>query len=999
MATTPDRLMSNRYRTPPSDDPTDPNSPNYDPTLASAYSGGGSISPAPPASNPVAQGVPNQYGGTFDANNDPSKQMGQNRMKWAGQGDAINTELTNQISGYGNLAEGYRNQADSAYGGLQAQSGYTPGQEGQINVDYSKYQTDPNALQQRQLTSDEQSGIAGDPSAGFNARDPSGILDATNQGNANLETATTGLQLGLKGSYDPSQVNESGTYGDTASKVVTGETGKLDTANTAAGLSLDPAFAGRYRMTPQQQQDIVTAAGTTVGNAAQTQKDDIARRAAAEGNTSPAALAAMEARIQNQAEATAGDSMTNARIAASNAAAQREQTLQGMELGSAQDIASRQAQAAETESSQFMDAAKANELMRMSGAKTVADLGLTAANIGGQAGINTAGKEQQMDVNAAALNQQTAVGQTDLAEQEAAARAAALAANRQGTTADIQNTEYGQGMQTGAATSGGAQTTGNAQIAGMNSYRNYLTGQQGAAQTGATTATGQQIQNMGTQGNLVNTASGQKSSQDQASSAADQGWVNTGLNALKLKGGGVVEKPGLYQIGESGPEMVIKLGDKPGASRYRDSPRYSAGGVVPNPSAGLPRFADGGIIRKPTLGVIGEEGPEARIPLQTDAPDPFYGQNQDSGLSQDDGLGTDTNQSVTPDPNALHTGQSIQPSDPVANPNAATDGTDTDTIPDPASQIQAPRLFARRPGSQPLQTDAQTPPQQPQMPPTMFSRPYDSSGNPVQPSQNATANQAVSSVQNNQAQPQPVTSPGSQGTGQPQNPNQSTLPISGSINFGGSGNQSQPSMYRAQAGGVFDKPTPAIVGEDGPEQVIPLDNPDPTKDNPFTKASKFFKSSQSGVSPVGQAITTGVNKVTGSGYDPNKYLVPQAISSGLKALGRRYGARDNSGISGGGIPNPTEDAEISGGGQPMDMYASGGIVDKPTIAMLADKGPEMVVPLTPRPNQKVTPGMMPQKISQVPVSTKSRYRTPIGVSGNHPPLRNNLPLVPNRLQR
>lgn len=120
----------------------------------------------------------------------------------------------------------------------------------------------------------------------------------------------------------------------------------------------------QIQMTPQQQQDIVTRAGISAGTNTAASVD-AANRAAAAAGGSPSAVMAYRARAGRQIGQQAGDAMTDARVAASNAAAQREEnvgqarmgqqnqglgyfnSLQDMYNSNAQNAANRQEQASQ----------------------------------------------------------------------------------------------------------------------------------------------------------------------------------------------------------------------------------------------------------------------------------------------------------------------------------------------------------------------------------------------------------------------------------------------------------------------------------------------------------------------------------------------------------------------------------------------------------------------------------------------------------------------------
>lgn len=101
-------------------------------------------------------------------------------------------------------------------------------------------------------------------------------------------------------------------------------------ANGQGGYNADEL--SQIRMTPEQQQQMVTSAGISAGlrNSAAT---SAAQRASVAGGGNPQALATYRARAAASGAADAGDAMTNARVAASNAAAGRAQTIGNTRLG------------------------------------------------------------------------------------------------------------------------------------------------------------------------------------------------------------------------------------------------------------------------------------------------------------------------------------------------------------------------------------------------------------------------------------------------------------------------------------------------------------------------------------------------------------------------------------------------------------------------------------------------------------------------------------------
>lgn len=99
-------------------------------------------------------------------------------------------------------------------------------------------------------------------------------------------------------------------------------------------------------------------------------------------------------------------------------------------------------------------------------------------------------------------------------------------------------------------------------------------------------------------------------------------------------------------------------------------------------------------------------------------------------------------------------------------------------------------------------------------------------------------------------------------------------------------------------------------------------------------------------------------------FDPNPPAQPTMdANTAMQASGgppRMPPIQTSGGMPGLGIPgsptppsppSPYDPATTGAGSQPM---ANGGVVTKPTTALIGEDGPEMVVPLTHRPNAKVS---------------------------------------------
>lgn len=148
--------------------------------------------------------------------------------------------------------------------------------------------------------------------------------------------------------------------------------------------------------------------------------------------------------------------------------------------------------------------------------------------------------------------------------------------------------------------------------------------------------------------------------------------------------------------------------------------------------------------------------------------------------------------------------------------------------------------------------------------------------------------------------------------------------------------------------------------------------------------------------PVQYAPITGMAQPMDSMDTPAPAAAPQ-MDSGVPQMRAASPMAPESGMPGmtpapdgdGSQPVPADTPTAPNLTPPAPtQLADGSVVSKPTMALLGEKGPEAVIPLS-NPGAKVTPGMF----------TKSRYRRPTGPSSVHGPLHPLEPLAPSKLTR
>ncbi len=778
----------------------------------------------------------------------------QNRQAANARGNEINDYLKNREQYYYDNEDAYRGNADRAYGDLASVPGYTW---------------------------EEATGIVGNPGAGFGYYDPrklTGLADESATGLSRSAGDITESLRGAAGRYGEGVRSAADKYGTgitdaakAAGASVTGASGAnapairealnnelnwqggvygyqrgeneaalgdlesgLASSNDRDKLALNQDFAGEYRMSPAAQQRFRDVAGQTVRAQFQNLQDDAEMRAMAGGNVSPAALAAIKERLARQGASGAADAMTRAELTASQEAAGRLKDIEGMRLGTEQDISTRGANAAATRygakqgaardltamemqgidrntanriaaesalGSQAYDAAKTAAGYGVTGARDAADLGYRAADTAGQAGMNAETGASGYQFGAASQG------------------------GAQRLNTEQYNQQAGQGLATAADAAASARNTGiaNQRIAGQDKVRNYLTTEQGMAQQGRENATGQQIQTYGAQTGAANAATNAGTSAVNAGTAATQvgsqasqapgtfgkilGAATGVLGALgggagiaglkKMAKGGAADSPTEAMVGERGPEYV---GPPEGAATAIQQYQHSKGG--------------GNMQGRRRYGTVSRMGDDQ--PAQTYGGNPSYRRAFKPVSMRGDGYDVPGNQPGGA--NGMYGGYGQAPDQmPTQQMKSAVRYQAMDeSTPDMATGMTT--MMAQDQRQQ--QPQYEQPPSAPAAQPQQYGgymnqmQRKDGTESYASPMQPTVAPSSTGSGSAGATQPQPQ-----QQTATAQQPqSQSFSSPFGKMNFGNSGNTANP-MRR---GGIVTKPTRAIIGEDGPEVVIPL---------------------------------------------------------------------------------------------------------------------------------------------------------------------------------
>lgn len=548
-----------------------------------------------------------------------------NRKRVLQKGDQLAADAGSDVGQYqGAYGSGY-NESQQALSRLGATPGYTDEERQQIireqQLQGLQNGYDPNS---NFLTGDEFSSIYGDPNAAMRAYDPGTLSQlgvssdantraAAGQTAGNLRSNVSQLGKELDQSVDRSKLGLSGDYAKGVSNVLNTSAGDIHKSLDPSKLGISSDYSDALQFTPQDEEDIVDAAGTSEGNRFAGEEQNLRQKAIEQGNTSPAALAAMQERLNLQEGSAAGDAMTDARIKAKQARMGAAQGLEATRLGAEQYLSGQGVQGAEYLGNLGASEVGQQEQMRLGTEEDIAgrqaqnalakgQLGSQAEMFAGQQNLANENAIAGRDIGIEQGNQATGQKLLGAADQAASDRSASLAGNRQATEQGNQANTFNRGMQVQGQLAAGNKGVADQRIAGNAGYLAGQQHQQDMAQAGQTASRNTQLGTYNAENSGANQATQTGLAASQKPGLFDK-IVGTAIGAAGAAGGlirpktskadgGVVgvNGPEAAMVGENGPEMVV-------------------------PADGMQRYGGGKMVTKPTIAILGENGPEAVIPF------------------------------------------------------------------------------------------------------------------------------------------------------------------------------------------------------------------------------------------------------------------------------------------------------------------------------------------------------------------------------------------------
>lgn len=418
----------------------------------------------------------------------------------------------------------YQQQADHLYGGDATDSQfYNPQEQEGMRRTHERYgaQTTPEEYAAMFMTPEEIQASGGDPWAGLNRFDQEaqGIrsdidtqeqrsFDTLNEQDRNVRSVGDRYRTGASGALGR---GATGMRGAAYNQDLEG------TGSSVRGLYNDPNirasadFMENYKFGPEDTQDLEQLASSAVGTRYASEVEDIARKAAAQGNTSPMALAAMRERANQAAAREGADASVGARVQGRGLELETTRGREDVRLGAEQN----RARLGTSSELALGDMSQRQRAMQLSAEQSIRDAEL--GNESDQARFN-AGNEQNLadarlrtygDIGArrgraGEFIAGTGAGLAQGGDDRATSRANDLARNRQDTQRYTVGQRYNQGRQTALDSADIERGIADQRLDFNRERRGYTAGMQSGSQAGALTSMGQRQNFYGTRGNLRN---------------------------------------------------------------------------------------------------------------------------------------------------------------------------------------------------------------------------------------------------------------------------------------------------------------------------------------------------------------------------------------------------------------------------------------------------------------------------------------------------------------
>jgi len=524
---------------------------------------------------------------------DPYKMARSDRDITAGRGAQSWAETTGEMQKQKGLGEAFRMAGYEQYDPiLEGGGGYSPEEIQNIlrEDELGGLDLAPEELESMGYSPEEIQQVQGVPEAERKWFQPGRQEEIFGEGRKRQREAYEQAWGGMRSAVDPNALRIQGDFRPRLEAGAAATGTELRGIAGGPGLGVSERFQEKYPMTPEERRSIETLAAGDVGARYESAIDRINRQALAEGQGAPG-MGVARLRFENQAASDAARAMQEARLGASREAATREMGLETTRLGAERDIASRRAQAAALAGQMGQEALTTGEQMRMGAERDISSRLQRVAEVGGGMKLATEAGLSREEQDLARDIRDFGAGQERYIERTGQERAKGLADVRRDVAGYGAGERYRRGLLRNQLLSGRYAGIAGERLKQKEEARDWLMKQQEAARRGYETAGQQRISGQGVLGGQQATGTGQAAQYKIAKAQQPKWWerltgtVTGGLSALGGRFGG-------------------------GRGSSYSGPAYGFGG-----------FAKGGVVTKPTYALLGEEGPEAVVPLEREEED------------------------------------------------------------------------------------------------------------------------------------------------------------------------------------------------------------------------------------------------------------------------------------------------------------------------------------------------------------------------------------------
>lgn len=487
---------------------------------------------------PYAPPVPNVREGFYNGE-DPAAMIRNDRARAAATGDMMNQQLQDFRNSEDYYRQRYRARGDSAYNDIaEGRGGYRPNEQEDImgRQGLANMQLTPEQRERFYMTEDERLGNAGDPNRAEQWFDPAWYDSLNTEGNARINESTAqgaaGTReaygrgaAGLRGAMDPAALRLRSGYGNDVNASLSGTEGNVRGILDRDRLTQSQDFVNRYRMTDRDVNDYTQGAALTQGALNRGRVGAVNRAAAATGGANPLALAAGLNNLSMTSDQQGQDAMLRARIAARGEQADREKDIEGMRLGAEGNYAGMASNAEMDFGNRRYGALRDTEGMRLNAEGGIADRNigiestLGARDLASEQAIadrnyDSAGRQYQNNMNNARYIGETGADLARGTDDRNVERSRYASGQRRDDERYASESDYARQLAANDRISQRTQQAAAPRLSQEAEYRAYLANQQAMANQNVTGAFGQQIQNNGQTGQLVQGSTGQASQYD-----------------------------------------------------------------------------------------------------------------------------------------------------------------------------------------------------------------------------------------------------------------------------------------------------------------------------------------------------------------------------------------------------------------------------------------------------------------------------------------------------